>query len=68
MVEQFEPHLLNDHLAGGRPWDLDRSRGGLRVLPPYESDRNDQDGFADGNAEALWRNSAVIDEVDPEAV
>ncbi len=68
VVEQFEPHLLNDHLAGGRPWDLDRSRGGLRVLPPYESDRNDQDGFADGNAEALWRNSAVIDEVDPEAV
>src|SRR5918994_5555650 len=36
VVEQYEPHDLNDHLANGRPWDLDRTRGGLLILPPYQ--------------------------------
>jgi glucose-1-phosphate adenylyltransferase len=67
VVEQFEPHLLNEHLAGGRPWDLDRSRGGLRVLPPFQGDA-DGEGFSDGNADALRRNAAVIDEAGPDAV
>jgi len=34
VLEQYEPHALNDHLANGRPWDLDRTHGGLRILPP----------------------------------
>lgn len=33
VVEQFLPHGLNQHLANGRPWDLDRTHGGLQVLP-----------------------------------
>ncbi len=54
VVEQYLPHSLNDHLRNGRPWDLDRSHGGLFVLPPYQSDDNDDtDGFCGGNAEAL---------------
>jgi len=66
IVQQYEPHLLNDHLAGGRPWDLDRSRGGLRVLPPYEG--GDGEGFAGGNADALARQARVIAAFDPEVV
>ena len=38
VVEQFQPHFLNEHVANGRPWDLDRTYGGLRLLPPYEGD------------------------------
>src|SRR3954451_21242638 len=34
VLQQYEPHLLNEHLAGGRPWDLDRNRGGFQTLPP----------------------------------
>ena len=66
VVQQYEPHLLNDHLAGGRPWDLDRSRGGLRVMPPYEGAEGE--GFASGNADALARQARVIAAFDPEVV
>ena len=33
IVEQYELHKLNKHLANGRPWDLDRTYGGLRIIP-----------------------------------
>src|SRR3712207_9446802 len=33
---QFHPTSLSQHLANGRPWDLDRTDGGLLVLPPYQ--------------------------------
>ena len=66
VVQQYEPHLLNDHLAGGRPWDLDRLRGGLRVLPPYQG--GDGEGFASGNADALARQARVIEAFSPEVV
>jgi glucose-1-phosphate adenylyltransferase len=55
IVEQYRPHSLNDHLASGRPWDLDRTYGGLRVLPPYQGAAGE--GFASGNADALYRSS-----------
>lgn len=55
VLEQYEPHLLNEHLAGGRPWDLDRTRGGFRTLPPFEG--HDRDAWSSGNADALARNS-----------
>ncbi|MEZ0294258.1 MAG: sugar phosphate nucleotidyltransferase, partial [Solirubrobacteraceae bacterium] len=29
VVQQFNPVSLSDHLANGRPWDLDRTDGGL---------------------------------------
>ncbi len=37
VIEQYELHSLNEHLSNGRPWDLDRTYGGLRVLPPNEN-------------------------------
>jgi len=66
VVEQYLPHSLNDHLANGRPWDLDRSYGGLQVLPPYQG--ADRDGFADGNADALHRQLPFIRDFSPEIV
>ena len=35
VLQQFKPHSLEDHLANGRPWDLDRSFGGLLLLQPF---------------------------------
>jgi len=26
---------LTNHLSNGKPWDLDRKKGGLRILPPF---------------------------------
>lgn len=68
VVEQYRPHGLNTHLANGRPWDLDRLYGGLRVLPPYQTRQKEEEddgaGFAEGNADALWRNRAALAEFD----
>jgi glucose-1-phosphate adenylyltransferase len=69
VVEQYLPHPLNAHLANGRPWDLDRLHGGLRILPPYQTrgeDDADGSGFAEGNADALWRNREPIREFGPD--
>lgn len=66
LVEQYRPHSLNDHLANGRPWDLDRTYGGLRVLPPFQG--APEEGFAEGNADALWRQRAFIEEFAPDLV
>ena len=35
VLTQYRPHSLNDHIGIGRPWDLDRMRGGVRMLQPY---------------------------------
>jgi glucose-1-phosphate adenylyltransferase len=63
VVEQYELHSLNEHLANGRPWDLDRTYGGLQVLPPYQRKiRAEEGGFAQGNADAIYRHKSLIRE------
>ncbi len=55
IVEQYELHKLNEHLANGRPWDMDRTYGGLQILPPFEihdkdkkdDKKDDQNGSKD---------------------
>ena len=67
VLEQFEPHDLNDHLANGRPWDLDRTHGGLRILPPFQ--RGDGgEVMAAGNADALVQHRHLLAEFGPEVV
>jgi glucose-1-phosphate adenylyltransferase len=56
VVEQYQLHTLNDHLSNGRPWDLDRTYGGLQVLPPYSDGDNEekaQDASEGGFARAM---------------
>ena len=66
IVEQYQPQSLHDQLVSGRPWDLDRTNGGLRVLPPFQG--GDGEGFAQGNADALYRQVDYIREFDPDLV
>ncbi|MFC4905115.1 glucose-1-phosphate adenylyltransferase family protein [Kocuria oceani] len=66
VIQQYLPHSLNVHLANGRPWDLDRSHGGLQVLPPYEGAEGE--GFAEGNADSLYRQKDLIRDFDPDLV
>ena len=69
VVEQYELHSLNEHLSNGRPWDLDRTYGGLQVLPPFEpGDRRGEGGFAEGNADAIFRQLELIEEFAPDLV
>jgi glucose-1-phosphate adenylyltransferase len=66
VVEQYLPFSLNDHIANGRPWDLDRTVGGLRLLPPYEGAPGE--GFAEGNADALHKQAGLIRDFGPDLV
>ena len=60
VLQQYQLHSLNNELANGRPWDLDRTYGGLRILPPQAG--GEAEGFHEGNADALWRNRELIAE------
>ena len=37
VLTQYKPRSLNDHIGNGKPWDLDRALGGVRLLQPYVS-------------------------------
>ena len=37
VLTQYQPLELNTYIGSGQPWDLDRSNGGVYVLPPYTS-------------------------------
>jgi glucose-1-phosphate adenylyltransferase len=66
VVQQFHPVSLEDHLSNGRPWDLDRTTGGLLLLHPAQG--TDKEGWHTGTADALWRQSDLLREYDPEVV
>ncbi|MDO5512213.1 glucose-1-phosphate adenylyltransferase family protein [Corynebacterium sp.] len=66
VAEQYRPNLLNRHLAGGRPWDLDGTRHGLRLLPPGQGDTDD--GFSQGNGHALYQQLEAVEEFGTETL
>ena len=66
---QFQGGTLEEQVGNGRPWDLDRSRGGLRLLMPEEGTGSlDEDGFAKGNADELFRIRDEIATFAPDVV
>src|SRR5918997_7086276 len=67
VAQAFNPISLSDHLANGRPWDLDRTTGGLLILQPRLG-HDDRGGFPSGTADVLWRNAPMIREFEPEAL
>jgi glucose-1-phosphate adenylyltransferase len=66
VIQQYLPHALEDHLANGRPWDLDRTQGGLLILQPFTG--GEEGGFHTGNADSLWRHRRLITEFDADVV
>jgi len=67
VAQQFNPISLADHLANGRPWDLDRTTGGLLALQPRLG-HDDRTGFQQGTADGLWRNAPLIRDFGPDAL
>jgi glucose-1-phosphate adenylyltransferase len=65
--QQFNPVSLSDHLSNGRPWDLDRTSGGLLLLHPREGN-DERSGFQQGTADALWRNAELVRQLAPDAL
>ncbi len=56
VLTQYMPRSLNEHIGVGRPWDLDRTTGGLRLLQPYQSFRGGKGAWQEGTADALRFN------------
>jgi glucose-1-phosphate adenylyltransferase len=55
---EYQVASLDDYLSGGRPWSLDRNRGGFRrMVPQTGSGPASEDKFAHGNADLLLRMS-----------
>jgi glucose-1-phosphate adenylyltransferase len=67
VVEQTHPFSLQEHLGNGRPWDLDRTTGGLLLLHPRQGD-GPRDGWPKGTADALWRYADVLRAFAPDAL
>jgi len=62
ILTQYQPRSLNQHIGLGRPWDLDRTSGGVRLLQPYQSTRGEKGAWQEGTADALRFNLDVIPE------
>ena len=67
VLTQYEPHVLNEHIGNGSPWDLDRMNGGVTVLQPHTK-KNDEGGWYKGTANAIYQNIAFVDKYEPEHV
>src|SRR5512138_1152935 len=62
VLTQYEPRSLNEHIGTGRPWDLDRAHGGVRLLQPYQSRRGETGAWQGGTADAVRFNLDVVNE------
>ena len=66
VLTQYQPLALNEYIGNGEPWDLDRIRGGLSVLPPYQG--NQSSDWYKGTANAIYQNINFINQYDPDYV
>lgn len=66
VLTQYQPFALNEYVCNGAPWDLDRMRGGLSVLPPYQG--NTHSDWYKGTANAIYQNINFIKHYNPEYV
>lgn len=66
VLTQYQPLELNTYIGSGQPWDLDRSNGGVYVLPPYTS--ADKGEWYKGTANAIYQNLGFIEQFKPKYV
>ena len=60
VLTQYNPRSLNDHIGLGRPWDLDRNTGGVKLLQPYVKRGRVAEWYR-GTADAVLQNFNVIE-------
>ena len=60
VLTQYNPRSLNDHIGLGRPWDLDRNTGGVKLLQPYIARGRVAEWYR-GTADAVLQNINVIE-------
>jgi glucose-1-phosphate adenylyltransferase len=60
VLTQYNPRSLAQHIGVGRPWDLDRTAGGVVILQPFLS-RSTRDWYR-GTADAVYQNLYYIED------
>lgn len=68
ILTQYLPLSLNEHIGVGKPWDLDRKKGGVTLLQPYTSQRSEANGWYEGTAHAIYKNLRFIKRNNPKYV
>lgn len=66
VLTQYQPLVLNEYIGNGQPWDLDRTFGGVRILPPYQGKRRND--WYKGTANAVYQNINFIKRYNPEYI
>jgi glucose-1-phosphate adenylyltransferase len=66
VLTQYQPLVLNSYIGIGSPWNLDRSNGGVTLLPPYVNVSGGE--WYKGTANAIYQNIDFINQYDPEYV
>ncbi len=66
ILTQYQPLELNEYIGNGQPWRLNRSHGGVQVLPPYAKSKKSE--WYKGTANAIYQNIPFIERYDPDNV
>jgi len=66
VLTQYQPLALNEYIGNGEPWDLDRTHGGVTVLPPYQGKRGA--AWYRGTANAIYQNMTFIERYLPDYI
>ncbi|MCL2320596.1 MAG: glucose-1-phosphate adenylyltransferase [Oscillospiraceae bacterium] len=66
VLTQYEPLVLNSYIGIGRHWDLDRTNGGVAILPP--SVRETGGEWYKGTGDAIYQNMDYIENFSPDYV
>ena len=66
VLTQYQPLELNTHIGIGIPWDLDRTVGGVTILPPYEKSTSSE--WYTGTANAILQNLDYMERFNPNYV
>ena len=67
VLTQYQPLELSHYIGIGQPWDLDRTVGGVHILPPYVKEGSKGTWYK-GTANAIYQNMSFISLYDPDYV
>ncbi|RJX25598.1 MAG: glucose-1-phosphate adenylyltransferase [Dethiobacter sp.] len=65
-LTQYKPLILNSHIGNGSPWDLDRKKGGISLLPPFVRGKGGK--WYKGTADAVFQNMNFLEQYNPRYV
>lgn len=66
VLTQYQPLKLNSHIGIGKPWDMDRIKGGVTILSPFL--KADIGEWYLGTANAVYQNIQYVENISPKYV